>query len=377
MLSKNLSIPFYDRDLVYMASEESGINVKLFGQNDESVKKSIFSPASDRYTGDLIPPESSAFVSHKNIFNYQAKIIKDLAVKGSCIIVGRCADYILRDMPNVVKVFVWAPMSDCIKNVKVLEPSLSDKEAERKIKKIDAHRSDYYRYYTCREWDSFKKDAVSQEAYEQARTELAMLNADIDIVKSNIALTELRAPFDGVIGLRNVSEGAYASPSVVVAKLTKISPLKIDFFVPERYANQIKPGTRLSFTIEGRQERFEAAVYATESKVDIATRTLAVRAKYPNTRGKLLPGRFATVQIRMHEIPDAIAIPTEALVPEMGVDKVFLYKGGKAHAAEVKTGLRTDSSIQIIDGLNVGDTLITSGTLQLREGLPVKLDTVE
>ena len=139
-----------------MASEESGINVKLFGQNDESVKKSIFSPASDRYTGGLIPPESSAFVSHKNIFNYQAKIIKDLAVKGSCIIVGRCADYILRDMPNVVKVFVWAPMSDCIKNVKVLEPSLSDKEAERKIKKIDAHRSDYYRYYTCREWDSFK-----------------------------------------------------------------------------------------------------------------------------------------------------------------------------------------------------------------------------
>ena len=128
-----------------------------------------------------------------------------------------------------------------------------------------------------------EKDAVSQEAYEQASTELAMLNADIDIVKSNIALTELRAPFDGVIGLRNVSEGAYASPSVVVAKLTKISPLKIDFFVPERYANQIKPGTRLSFTIEGRQERFEAAVYATESKVDIATRTLAVRAKYPNT----------------------------------------------------------------------------------------------
>ena len=81
--------------------------------------------------------------------------------------------------------------------------------------------------------------------------------------------------------------------------------------------------------------------------------------------------------VGLDQIPDAIAIPTEALVPEMGVDKVFLYKGGKAHAAEVKTGLRTDSSIQIIDGLNVGDTLITSGTLQLREGLPVKLDTVE
>lgn len=136
MLSKNLSIPFYDRDLVYMASEESGINVKLFGQNDESVKKSIFSPASDRYTGDLIPPESSAFVSHKNIFNYQAKIIKDLAVKGSCIIVGRCADYILRDMPNVVKVFVWAPMSDCIKTSRCLSRRSAIRKQSVKSKRL-------------------------------------------------------------------------------------------------------------------------------------------------------------------------------------------------------------------------------------------------
>ena len=94
-------------------------------------------------------------------------------------------------------------------------------------------------------------------------------------------------------------------------------------------------------------------------------------------RGRLLPGRFATVEIRMHEIPDAIAVPTEAIVPEMGIDKVFLYRNGKAHAVEVTTGLRTESSIQIINGLNVGDTLITSGTLQLREGLPVRLDNLD
>lgn len=222
-----------------------------------------------------------------------------------------------------------------------------------------------------------EKDAVSQEAYEQARTELAMLYADIDIVKSNIALTELRAPFDGVIGLRNVSEGAYASPNVVVAKLAKIQPLKIDLFVPERYANQIKPGTKLSFTVDGQQATFQGAVYATESKIDLATHTFAVRAHYSNAQGRLLPGRFVTVQIRLHDIPDAIAVPTEAIVPEMGVDKVYLCKGGRAHAVEVTTGLRTDAEIQILEGLSVGDTLITSGTLQLREGLPVKLDTVE
>ena len=222
-----------------------------------------------------------------------------------------------------------------------------------------------------------EKDAVSLEAYEQARTELAMLNADIDIVRSNIALTELHAPFDGVIGLRNVSEGAYASPSVVVAKLTKIKPLKIDLSVPERYASQIKPGTRLTFTVEGYNETFHAEVYATESKIDPNTHYFSVRAHYPNTRGRLLPGRFVSVKIRMHDIPDAIAIPTQAVVPEMGVDKVFLYKGGKAHAVAIKTGLRTESRIQVVEGLSPGDTLIVSGTLQLREGLPVKLDTVE
>lgn len=252
-------------------------------------------------------------------------------------------------------------------NDRPLQAQLSRYEAQLKLAEDRVYRQSAL----------LERDAVSQEAYEQARTELATLNADIDIVKSNIALTELRAPFDGIIGLRNVSEGAYASPSVVMAKLTKISPLKIDFYVPERYASQIHPGTRLSFTVEGRQERFEATVYATETQVDVTTRTLAVRARYPNARGRLLPGRFATVEIRMHEIPDAIAVPTEAIVPEMGIDKVFLYRGGKAHAVEVTTGLRTESQIQIINGLQVGDTLLTSGTLQLREGLPVQLDRID
>lgn len=252
-------------------------------------------------------------------------------------------------------------------NDKPLQAQLARYEAQLKLAEDRVYRQSAL----------LEKDAVSQEAFEQAQTELATLIAEINIVKSNIELTELRAPFDGIIGLRNVSEGAYASPSVVVAKLTKIDPLKIDFFVPERYANQIKSGTRLTFTVDGREETFRGSVYATESKVDPETRSFAVRAIYPNTRAKLMPGRFATVHIQLHDIPDAIAIPTEAIVPEMGVDKVYLYRGGKAHAVEVTTGLRTDAELQILRGLSVGDTLITSGTLQLREGLPVKLDVVE
>lgn len=252
-------------------------------------------------------------------------------------------------------------------NDKPLQAQLSRYEAQLKLAQDRVFRQSTL----------LEKDAVSQEAFEQARTELAMLNADIDIVKQNIALTELRAPFDGVIGLRNVSEGAYASPSVVVAKLTKISPLKIDMYIPERYADDVKVGTPLTFTVEGQNNTYKASVYAKESEVDMETRTLAVRATYPNANGQLMPGRFITAQIRMSDIPQAIAIPTEAIVPEMGVDKVYLYRGGKAHSVTVKTGLRTDAQIHIIEGIELGDTIITSGTLQLREGLAVELDVIE
>ena len=221
-----------------------------------------------------------------------------------------------------------------------------------------------------------ERDAVSKEAYEQVKTELATLNADIDLVKANIAMTELRAPFDGVIGLRQVSVGSYASPTTIVAKLTKIIPLKIEFSVPERYASQVKKGTNLNFELEGKLSSFPAKVYATESRIDQSTRTLTVRALYANSNGELLPGRYASIQLKKEEIPNAIAIPSEAIVPEMGKDKVFLYKSGKAEPVEITAGIRTEAEVQVIKGLQMGDTIITSGTLQLRTGLPVTLDNI-
>lgn len=155
MLAKELDIPFYDRELFYLASEDSGINLSLFGESDEKIKKGIFSPSTHKYTGELIPPESSDFVSNENLFNYQAKIIRELAESRSCVIVGRCADYVLRDFENLVDVLVWAPPETCVQNIVEIE-GLSEKEAERKIKKIDKHRSDYYRYYTGHDWNDVR-----------------------------------------------------------------------------------------------------------------------------------------------------------------------------------------------------------------------------
>jgi cytidylate kinase len=156
MLSEELGIPYYDRDLLRFASDDSGINEQLFAKADEKLKKSLlFNIARNVYKGELIPPDSDDFVSNDNLFNYQAKIIKELADTESCIIIGRCADFILKDDPNVVKVFVHAPLEDCISTLKEMTGK-QEKEIEKEILSIDRHRADYYKYYTGRDWEDAK-----------------------------------------------------------------------------------------------------------------------------------------------------------------------------------------------------------------------------
>ncbi len=222
-----------------------------------------------------------------------------------------------------------------------------------------------------------EKDAVSQEAYESVTTELEKLYADMELVKARIAQTELRAPFDGIVGLRFVSEGTYVSPSTMVSKLTKISPLKIEFSVNERQANDIKPGTKLLFTVEDSDQEYAATVYAIESRLDERTLSLKARAIYMNEQRKLKPGQSASIDIKLQEINNALVIPSIASLAEMGKDSVYIYKNGKAQQIAVQKGLRTASSVQITSGLLVGDTLITSGVMQLRDGMDVKLNFVQ
>lgn len=211
-------------------------------------------------------------------------------------------------------------------------------------------------------------EAVSREAFQEAEANLAALKAEIDGVKAQIAQTELRAPFSGVIGLRQVSQGAFATTATTVATLTKTSPLKVEFSVPERYAGTLVAGTPLTFTAEGDLTPRQAKVYASDSRVDSETRTYTIRALYANTDGRLVPGRYVSVNLTTRQYDRTLAVPSEAIVSEMGVDKVFLCKNGKAEAVEISKGLRTDALVQVLKGLSVGDTVITSGTMQLRQG---------
>lgn len=253
---------------------------------------------------------------------------------------------------------------------------INDAPLQAQLKKLEVqlklHQDRLYRQNALLE-----KEAVSKEAFQEAETSLATLQAEIDLVKANIAQTELRAPFDGIIGLRNVSLGSYASLTTSIAKLTKVNPLKVEFNVPERYANQLKEGGNLSFTLEGDLKEHNAKVYALDSRVDDETRTFKVRAHYDNSNGKVVPGRYVNITLTTQQYAQTIAVPSEAIISEMGIDKVFLYKNGVAEPAEIKKGIRTADKVQVISGLNIGDTVITSGTMQIRTGQKVTLDEVK
>ncbi|WP_291103962.1 MULTISPECIES: efflux RND transporter periplasmic adaptor subunit [unclassified Flavobacterium] len=218
-----------------------------------------------------------------------------------------------------------------------------------------------------------QKEAISEEEYDVARADLKSAQAQSQLIKAQIAKTSVKAPFSGKIGLRSISPGAYITPAVLVAKLVNIGKLKITFSIPEKYANQVRVNSNLSFTVAGSNEEFVAKIYAIEPEVEISTRTLQVRAIAENKDGKLLPGTFANVELPLDIIKDAIVVPSEAIIPVQNGKKVFISNNGKAKEVMVETATRTDASILVLSGLKAGDTLITSGVMSLKNDAPVKV----
>lgn len=252
---------------------------------------------------------------------------------------------------------------------------INDRPLQAQLLKLQAQRK-LSEEREFRQRQLLDRDAISRESYDQVATELQSLEADIMLIVARISETELRAPFDGIVGLRMVSEGAYATTQTKIVQLVKISPLKIEFSIPERYAGEVTPGYPITFVIDGIQKSFTAEVYAVAPKVDVNTRTIVARAYYPNKNEELKPGRFASVRALLSKIDNTISVPSEAIIPEMEGEKVFIIKNGKAKEVKVTLGLRTESHVQIQKGLNFGDTLLTTAILQLRQGIPVQLDTL-
>jgi membrane fusion protein (multidrug efflux system) len=216
-------------------------------------------------------------------------------------------------------------------------------------------------------------NGVSQEEYDMAQSDYNTIKADIDFASAQILKTEIKAPFNGVIGLKNVSEGAFITPATVIASIQQIDPVKIDFSVPERYSSFLKKNGKVVFTIEGIKKEQQGEIFAIEPKIDLTTRTVQVRAICPNSNNDIYPGAFAQVKIELRTIDNAMMIPTEAIIPDVKGEKVFILKNGKTDYARVETGLRTESKIQITNGLKVGDTILTTGIMQLKPNVGVKI----
>ncbi len=217
------------------------------------------------------------------------------------------------------------------------------------------------------------KEAISQEEYDVARADYKSAQAQSQLIKAQIAKTSVRAPFSGKIGLRSISPGTYITPAILVAKLVNIGQLKITFSIPEKYANQVKMNSYLSFKVSGSTKDYSAKVYAIEPEVEVATRTLRVRAIAENKDGKLLPGTFANVELPLDIIKDAIVVPTEAIIPVQNGKKLFISEKGMAKEIMVETATRTDATILVLSGLKPGDTVITSGVMSLKNEVPVNI----
>lgn len=249
---------------------------------------------------------------------------------------------------------------------------LNDADLQAQLKKLKIQ----FKLSTEKEQRSKKLlaiNGISQEEYDNSLSQVESLQADIDLIQSQIDKTEIKAPFDGTIGLKNIDEGQYVNSSVIVASIQKMNPVKIDFSIPEQYAMLIDKNAEIQFSIKGTDKKFAATIYAFEPKIDPSTRSLMIRAKCANPKGEILPGAFAEIEINLQKIENAIMIPSEALIPILKGQKVFLYKSGKVKEQKVKSGIRTADRIQILEGIVDGDTVITTGIMQIKDGSDVKI----
>ncbi len=228
-----------------------------------------------------------------------------------------------------------------------------------------------------RQAELVKIQGISQQEYDLSLLGVLNLKADMDIIRESIRKTEIRAPFGGKLGLKNVSPGAYVTPASVLTTISQVSSLKIQFNVPERYGAQLKPGLPVSFSIDGTNKTFTATVIASEISIDENTRSLAVRALIKQQDPALIPGAFAKVKIVLGKNNEALMVPNSVIIPSGRKKQLYVYEGGKAMMKEVTTGVRDSTNIQVLTGIKAGDTVITSAVLFLRPGLAVELAKIE
>lgn len=217
-----------------------------------------------------------------------------------------------------------------------------------------------------RQRDLLAISGISQQEFDLSALAVDNLKADIESIKISISKTEIRAPYNGRIGLRNVSLGSYVSPSDLITTVRQVDRLKLDFSVPEKYAKSVLPGYVVKFKIDGSNIIHTGTVLATEGNVESTTRTLRIKAIVTETHPELVPGLFAKINLQLGKDEKALLVPTQAIIPQARNKQIILFRKDSAMFAVVETGIRDSSYVQILSGLKAGDTIVTTGLMSIR-----------
>ncbi|MBL7698286.1 MAG: efflux RND transporter periplasmic adaptor subunit [Chitinophagaceae bacterium] len=217
---------------------------------------------------------------------------------------------------------------------------------------------------------------ISQQEYDLSELEANNLSADIELVKVEISKTKIKAPYTGRIGLKNISLGAYVTPTNILTAISQVNELKLEFTVPEKYSENMRPGREVVFDVNGIDKQFRAAVMATEAGIEANTRTLKVRAVVKGRHDELVSGGFASVSLELGEKGAPLVIPTQAIIPKARTKEVVVFRSGQADFTTVTTGIRDSTFVQVLDGLKEGDTIVTTALLAIRPESKISLTKV-
>jgi membrane fusion protein, multidrug efflux system len=253
---------------------------------------------------------------------------------------------------------------------------LFDEDLQAQLHKSQA-QLDIAEQTQIRQNELIKVNGISQLDYDQAVLLVHSIKADIEVIKAQIRKTQVLAPYDGVIGLRNISVGAEVTPGLALATIRQVDKLKLDFSVPEKYSREVKPGTKIKFSVQGDENKYDAVVIATEEGIDENTRNLKARALVNSGLSLLVPGTFANVELRLKEIKNALMVPTQSIIPQERNKQLIVSIKGKAKFLTVKTGVRQDSVIEVLNGIKPGDTIVTTGIPFIKPKMDLKFVKVK
>ena len=333
----------------------------------------LFSSCSSKKEGKKQPPGGGG--NNRNApVNVEGYIIKASTISNAIEVPGNILPFESTELhPEVAGRVVSLNINEG-QNVQkgMLLVKLFDGDLQAQLKKLQVQLGISQKTFQ-RQGELVKISGISQQEYDLSSLDVSNIRADIDVIRTGIAKTEIRAPFNGRLGLRNISVGAYVTTATVVAMIQQVNQLKLQFTVPEKYTRNISQIKDITFTTEGYSHKFAAKILATEATVTENNRSLAIKAVITSKDAKLFPGAFAKVLFDFGKDDSALMVPSQAIIPGVRNKQVILYHQGKPKFVVVGTGVRDSSQVQITNGVAAGDTVLITGLLAIKPESKIKL----